>query len=93
MNEYFSQIANLAEIDLKYTILPLDEETFDIDANSRKITIPNSFKSGVGVQGDQVAEIIYFKINRYFDATDLNTQNIYRVGKCQWRQDKETLAV
>ena len=55
----------------------MDEETFDIDANSRTITVPPSFKHGVGVKGDQVAEIIYFKIDRYFDATDLNTQNIY----------------
>lgn len=77
INDYFASIEELAQIDLKFTILPLDEETFDIDANTRKITIPNSFKNGVGVQGDQAAEIIYFKIDRYFDATDLNTQSIY----------------
>ena len=77
LNEYFAAIEDLAQIDLKFTILPLDEETFDIDANSRTITVPPSFKHGVGVKGDQVAEIIYFKIDRYFDATDLNTQNIY----------------
>lgn len=79
MNEYFSVIATLIATtdDLKYTILPLDEETFDIDANTRKIKVPPSFANGVGVQGDQAAEIIYFKIDRYFDSTDLNTQNIY----------------
>lgn len=77
LNEYFAAIEDLAQIDLKFTILPLDEETFDIDANTRTITVPPSFKHGVGVKGDQVAEIIYFKIDRYFDATDLNTQNIY----------------
>lgn len=77
LNEYFAAIEELAQIDLKFTILPLDEETFDIDANARTITVPPSFKHGVGVKGDQVAEIIYFKIDRYFDATDLNTQNIY----------------
>ena len=77
LNEYFAAIEDLAQIDLKFTILPLDEETFNIDANSRTITVPPSFKHGVGVKGDQVAEIIYFKIDRYFDATDLNTQNIY----------------
>ena len=82
LNEYFRNIVDLAAIDLQYTILPLDEETFDIDANTREITIPPSFKNGVGVQGDQVAEIIYFSIDRYFDATDLNTQNIY----IEWRK-------
>lgn len=77
LNEYFAVIEDLAQIDLKFTILPLDEETFNINANTRTITVPPSFKNGVGVKGDQVAEIIYFKIDRYFDATDLNTQNIY----------------
>ena len=84
LNEYFANITELVtktEKGLQYTILPLDEETFDIDANTREITIPKSFKDGVGVQGDQVAEIIYFTIDRYFDATDLNTQNIY----IEWR--------
>lgn len=83
LNEYFMNIADLVAMDngLQYTILPLDEETFDIDANTREITVPKSFKDGVGVQGDQVAEIIYFTIDRYFDATDLNTQNIY----IEWR--------
>ena len=76
LNEYFSIIRDLASADLKYTVLPLDEETFKINANTRNIEVPQSFKNGVGVQGDQVAEIIYFEIDRYFDSTDLNTQNI-----------------
>lgn len=34
----------------KYTILPLDEEVFDINANSRIITVPNAFKTnGISV--------------------------------------------
>lgn len=83
LNEYFMNIEYLVQMEngLQYTILPLDEETFDIDANTREILVPKSFKDGVGVQGDQVAEIIYFTIDRYFDATDLNTQNIY----IEWR--------
>ena len=78
LNEYFSVIEDLANEDLKFTMLPLDEEPFFIDANSREIKPSPSFpKNIVGVQGDQVAEIIYFKINRYFDATDLAEQDIY----------------
>ncbi len=62
----------------KYTILPLDEEVFDINANSRIITVPNAFKTnGISVQGDQIAEIVYFRIDRFFDATDLNEMDIF----------------
>lgn len=54
-----------------------------IDANSRVITVPADFKkNGIAVQGDEVAEIVYFKINRYFDFMDLNNTEIY----IQWEQ-------
>jgi hypothetical protein len=54
-----------------------------IDANSRVITVPADFKkNGIAVQGDEVAEIVYFKINRYFDFMDLNNAEIY----IQWEQ-------
>lgn len=82
LDEYFSYIVQLNEISRRYTILPLDEEVFTIDANTRTITVPTSFaKNGIGVQGDEVAEIVYFKINRFFDAIDLDTKDIY----IQWR--------
>ena len=82
LDEYFSYIVQLNEISRRYTILPLDEEVFTIDANARTITVPPSFaKNGIGVQGDEVAEIVYFKINRFFDAIDLDTKDIY----IQWR--------
>lgn len=79
LNEYFAALHLLVQRPdgLKYTILPLDEEPFPINANTRKIDVPAEFKYGVGVQGDQLAETIYFKIDRYFDAVDLNTQNIF----------------
>ena len=33
-----------------YTVLPLDEPTFDIDANTRAISVPDSFrKNGISV--------------------------------------------
>ena len=61
----------------RYTMLPLDEEYFSIDANTRVITVPDSFKkNGIAVQGDQVAEVVYFKIARYFDYMDLNNAYI-----------------
>ncbi len=71
-----NSIAN--PIGLKYAILPIDEEVFEIDANTRRIKVPESFeKNGIAVQGDQVAEVVYFKIARYFDFMDLNNTIIY----------------
>lgn len=62
----------------RYAMLPVDEELFTIDANSRYITVPKHFRqNGIGVIGDQMAEVVYFKIARYHDFTDLNTTNIY----------------
>lgn len=84
IEEYFSHIKSLVEEkgNRKFTMLPLDEEVFEIDANKRLITIPPSFKAnGISVQGDHIAEIIYFKIDRFFDATDLNEMDIY----IQWQ--------
>lgn len=78
LDEYFSYIVELNKISKRYTILPLDEEVFDIDANTRTIKVPDSFKNnGISVQGDEVAEIVYFRINRFFDAIDLALRDIY----------------
>ena len=78
LEQYFFHIKSLSELDKKYIVLPLDEEVFEINANTRQITVPPTFKKhGIGVQGDQVAEIVYFKIDRFFDAMDLNNTEIY----------------
>lgn len=78
LDEYFSYIVELNAISKRYTILPLDEEVFEIDANARTITVPQSFqKNGISVQGDEVGEIVYFRINRFYDAMDLALRNIY----------------
>ncbi len=73
IKQYFHYIKDLADIDLKYLMLPADEDIIDIDANTREINVRNSIFStaGVGVQDDQIAETIFFRIDRYFDATDL----------------------
>lgn len=82
LEQYFSFMGSLPHLNKgegkKYTILPLDEEVFEINANTRTITVPSNFKNyGISVQGDQIAEIVYFKIDRFFDATDLNEMDIY----------------
>lgn len=62
----------------RYTMLPLDEAAFTVDANSRAIMVPSEFQAnGVGVQGDKYAEILYFVVDRFFDITDLDTCDIY----------------
>ena len=94
LEDYFANIKHLfdADIDLKYKykyiMLPLDEEPFDVDANSRVINIPANFKRhGVSVQGDEIAEMVIFRIDRFFDAVDFDACNAY----VQWELagDKE----
>ena len=82
LNLYFSYLKSLTNIDKIYTMLPLDENIFEIDANSRTIKVPKDFaENGISVQGDEIAEILYFKIDRYFDAVDLSTKDVC----IQWR--------
>lgn len=79
LNEYFAYIKELAMINpAKYTRLPIDEDLFEIDANARTITVPANFsKNGISVKGDVISEIVYFRINRYFDMDDLSTKEIF----------------
>ena len=80
IDEYFAEIKNLVEspnYDPIFTILPADEEMFHINANTRQIKIPSIFSSGASVIGDEVAEIIYFDIDRYFDIQDLANTRIF----------------
>lgn len=57
---------------LLFLRLPLDEPLFVINANDRTIKVPD-IKS---VVGDVVAEIVFFEIDRFYDATDLSTMQI-----------------
>lgn len=76
LEEYFGVIASLSKyINSKYRILPLGEPYFDIDINTRQILPPNG-NNTYAVKGDDYAETIYFKIDRYFDNIDLASKNI-----------------
>jgi hypothetical protein len=48
LDDYFAHIGDLIALDPIFAMLPLDEEPFKINANTRDITIPSSFKC-VGV--------------------------------------------
>lgn len=83
LNEYFAYLQDLisaadSEDEKKFFVrLPLDEGVFAINADSRSISIPTSFaRNGVGVTGDEMAEIVYFTIDRYFDSIDLANKDI-----------------
>lgn len=85
LNEYFQNIEALSELaigsgrtgsDPYFLRLPVDEPYFEINANTRGITVPGEL-SQVGVVGDKFAEVIFFRIDRYFDAVDLDTRHIY----------------
>ena len=80
LDEYFQHLHEISLKDPSLIILPLDEEKFFIDGNSRKITVPQAFvKNGVGVQGDHYAEYIYFEIDRYFENIDFGSPSITAV--------------
>ena len=98
LDEYFAYIENIREMLLgvgdasgkdksisdKLLILPLDENDFSIDANSRKITIPASFsRNGVGVAGDHFVETLYFTVDRYFDTIDFASDEIKAIVEWQ----------
>ena len=75
--EYLHSLSALKLRSPKYVRLPLyedgheDEEIFEINANERLIKVPASFnKNGVGIVSDELAETLWFKINRYFDIKD-----------------------
>lgn len=76
--EYYSHMADFFDNQkYKYVMLPLDEDTFDIDLNTRTINIPTSFSKCASVQTDQLAETIIFVTDRYFDFMDLANVEIY----------------
>ena len=99
LNQYFAYLKDLITVSSNENIksyflrLPLDEELFEINANTRAISVPRNFSSnGVGVQGDETAEIIYFSIDRFFDRMDLADDDINIV--IQWEtkdKNKESI--
>ena len=44
LESFFGNIEEIAALDPKFLRLPLDEPMFEIDANSRKISVPNDFR-------------------------------------------------
>jgi hypothetical protein len=59
--------------DPTFLMLPMDGDTFDINANTRSIK-PQSI---VTLQNDQIAEMVMFTIDRFYDYMDLCNATIY----------------
>jgi hypothetical protein len=87
LDDYFLNITALmkaGEGENYYAILPLDEPFFEIDANTRVIKVPSEFKAnGISVKGDQVSEIVYFTIDRYYDDIDLYDNQVKIYIQCE----------
>ena len=81
-----SLIDNPEEIEKGYPFLklPLDEPHLKIDANTRTINTKD-FTGVLSVQGDEIAEIVFFEIDRYFDAADFAQMQI----AIQWKNKEE----
>lgn len=78
LDDYFANFQGLTQASPTYAILPLDEPFFEIDANTRVIKVPSEFKNnGISVKGDQIAEIVYFTIDRYYDTIDLFDDSVH----------------
>lgn len=72
----------------KFFRLPLEEPMFEVDMDTRMISVPTAFKNnGLGVQGDTRAEIVFFKVPRYYDVMDLNPDmnNVGSAWVVQWQ--------
>lgn len=91
LHEYYYYMNKLVDKNIRYARVPLDEPYFNIDANTRKIQIPDHFKKhGVGVQGDIGAETIWFRINRYFDGMDFANEGMEHFIQWEIPNEPET---
>ena len=93
---FFSAIRKIAALNKKFLRLPLEEPMFEIDANTRRINVPNEFKAnGLSVQKDHLAEIIFFRIDRYFDNMDFANCDIeinWKMGQRMGKTSKFVMA-
>lgn len=83
-NDSFANNPEELELGYEFLKLPLDEPHLVIDANTRTINTKD-FNGLLSVQGDEIAEIVFFEVDRYFDATDLAQMQI----AIQWKNKED----
>lgn len=68
---YASKLQELENLDyIEREIIPENEPVFNVFLNTRKIKVPDEFKT-LAVEGDNLAETVWFTLDRYFDGQDL----------------------
>lgn len=68
-DEYMKYLAYVQQEDRpKIAVLPSTEKVYNIDLQTRQIETPEY----LSVEHDHKAEIVYFKVNRFFDYMDLS---------------------
>ena len=69
IQEYYNNIWKIKSFNppVIAILLPSDEKIYNIDLNSRMVEAPEF----VSVEQDHSAEIIYFKVDRWYDTVDL----------------------
>lgn len=78
LNHYYANMAKFFGYkNYRYVMLPVDENPLVIDLNARSIKVPNEFSKCASVQKDQLAELVMFTVDRYFDYMDLANTHIY----------------
>ena len=78
LNEYYHYMAEFFNRQAyKYVLLPRDETPFEIDLDARTVKVPSSFSKCASVQKDQIAELVIFSADRFFDYMDLANALIY----------------
>lgn len=84
---YIDQLGHIGQLEIPNKIADIETEPiFKVNLNTRKITVPNSFKT-LAMQGDHKAETIWFAVDRWFDGVDLaekkcaiQFENAFEVG-------------
>lgn len=84
LSDYYAHMQDYITIGKPiYLLLPIDEEHFEIKANSREIKVPPTFSTCGGVTNDNLCEIITFTIDRYYDFVDLAGDKVHIV--VEWK--------
>lgn len=80
LEAYYAHIEEIARnFGGKFLRMPIDEDFLLINNNTREISVnKTSFaKNGIAVEADHLAEIVYFKADRYFDRMDLSQNKMH----------------
>ena len=86
--EFLLQKLDDTQPNFKYIRLPLQENPIFVNWDERKINLSTEFRNrGIGVQGDDMAEIIFFEADRFYGPTDLGGCECY----IQWKIGNKTM--